>query len=260
MELRLIPVVAFAAASLLAVKVATIVQFDGRLPFAAAFPQANAGGPGDPYDVEITGSTGAARKTEESRETKATKAAGAAQPAGEADKSSNALEAKDKVYEGAPSVEPKIIPGAASPAERALLARLGERRKELDARTRDIEMRENLLKDAEARLQSRINELKEIENRINGKGGEELARLKNIVVMYEGMKPKDAARIFEKLDQSVLVDVAVAMKPRKLSDVLAQMDPDAAQRLTVELAKRSTGGDQGLPSTDLKKIDAPSGS
>jgi hypothetical protein len=33
------------------------------------------------------------------------------------------------------------------------------------------------------------------------------------------------------------------------------MSPDAAQRLTVELAKRSEGGEQGLPSTDLKKIE-----
>jgi len=36
MELRLIPVMAFAAASLLAVKAVSIAQFDGRLPFQAA--------------------------------------------------------------------------------------------------------------------------------------------------------------------------------------------------------------------------------
>jgi hypothetical protein len=37
------------------------------------------------------------------------------------------------------------------------------------------------------------------------------------------------------------------------------MDAESAQRLTVELAKRSSGGEQGLPSTDLKKIDGSSG-
>jgi flagellar motility protein MotE (MotC chaperone) len=45
------------------------------------------------------------------------------------------------------------------------------------------------------------------------------------------------------------------MKPSKLSAVMAVMTPDGAQRLTVELAKRSEGGEQGLPSTDLKKIE-----
>ena len=37
MELRLIPVVTFAAASLLAVKAVSLVHFDGRLPFETVF-------------------------------------------------------------------------------------------------------------------------------------------------------------------------------------------------------------------------------
>lgn len=252
MELRLIPVVAFAAASLLAVKAVTIVQFDGRLPFAEAFAKWKPGGlaAADANDVDITGST-SARKDKKGEKFEA--------PGQEA-KAGNALEGKQEVRSGPPGMEKSIIiPGGGSPAERALLAKLGERRKELDARTRDLELRENLLKDAEKRLQTRIDELKDIENRINGKGGERLAKLKNIVVMYESMKPKDAARIFEKLDQTVLVDVASAMKPRKLSDILAQMNAESAQRLTVELAKRNSGGEQGLPSTDLKKVDAGPG-
>jgi flagellar motility protein MotE (MotC chaperone) len=50
------------------------------------------------------------------------------------------------------------------------------------------------------------------------------------------MKPKDAARIFERLDMGVMIEVAKRMQPRKLSAVLAAMDPVAAQDLTVELA------------------------
>jgi flagellar motility protein MotE (MotC chaperone) len=73
--------------------------------------------------------------------------------------------------------------------------------------------------------------------------------------MYEGMNPKKAAQIFDKLDQTVLVDVASVMNPRKLAPVLAAMTPESAQRLTVELAKRTEGREQGLPATDLKKVD-----
>ena len=101
--------------------------------------------------------------------------------------------------------------------------------------------------------------MKDVENRFNGKGGELGAKLKSLVIMYEGMKPKDAARIFDKLDQSVLVDVASVMNPRKLADVLALMNADMAQRLTVELARRNASGERGLPSSDLPKIEARPG-
>ena len=48
--------------------------------------------------------------------------------------------------------------------------------------------------------------------------------------MYENMKPKDAARIFERLDMKILVDVATEINPRKMADILAQMTPDLAEK------------------------------
>ena len=57
--------------------------------------------------------------------------------------------------------------------------------------------------------------------------------------MYENMKAKDAARIFDRLDMKILVEVATQIKPRKMSEILAQMSPEAAERLTVELARRA---------------------
>jgi flagellar motility protein MotE (MotC chaperone) len=243
MELRLIPVVAFAAASLLAVKIVTIAQFDGRLPLEEAVASSAEKPAGTELasldDGDITGSTPAAKPKE-----KEEKPAGAGK---------NVSTTPPPEVPGINA--PKFVAGGGSPAERALYEKLGERRQELDKRTHMLELRENLLKDAEARLQTRLDELKDVENRINGKGGEQKARLRNIVTMYEGMNPKDAARIFDKLDQSVLLDVSGVMNPKKLAVILAAMTPEAAQRLTVELAKRTEGNEQGLPSTDLKKID-----
>jgi flagellar motility protein MotE (MotC chaperone) len=251
MELRLIPVMAFAAASLLAVKAVSIAQFDGRLPFQAATKAAEHPpfnetelAAIDETDPDITGSVPESKDKEKSAEKDKEK------PAGPIRGVSVSRPQEAPQLSGA-----KFVAGGGSPAERALYEKLGERRQELDKKQRDLELRENLLKDAETRLQTRLDELKDIENRINGKGGEQKAKLRGIVVMYEGMNPKEAARIFDKLDQTVLVDVATVMNPRKLAPVLAAMSPDAAQRLTVELAKRSEGGEQGLPSTDLKKIE-----
>ena len=57
--------------------------------------------------------------------------------------------------------------------------------------------------------------------------------------MYENMKSKDAARILERLELNILVDVVTQIKPAKMSEILAQMSPEAAERLTVELARRA---------------------
>jgi flagellar motility protein MotE (MotC chaperone) len=239
MELRLIPVVTFAAASLLAVKVVSLVNFDGHLPFETVFGGAGRELAAAADDVEITGSAAAQKDMPGAQAAPVSK-----EPA---------------ELPNVPAGFAAGVPGGLSLAERALLERLQERRQELDARNRDLELRENLIKDAEKRLENRIDELKDVENRFNGKGGEQAAKFKSLVIMYEGMKPKDAARIFDKLDQGVLVDVASVMNPRKLADVLALMNAEMAQRLTVELARRNASGERGLPSSDLPKIEARPG-
>jgi flagellar motility protein MotE (MotC chaperone) len=147
---------------------------------------------------------------------------------------------------------------APSASERAVLERLQERRQELDSRARELEIRESLLKAHEQRIEAKVEELKGVETRIaaatHQKDEADAQRFKGIVSMYENMKPKDAAKIFDRLDMTVLIDVASHMKPQKMSDVLAQMQPDAAEKLTVELARRS-GGDQAAPEADLPKIE-----
>ena len=148
------------------------------------------------------------------------------------------------------------VPGDNSPAQRALLERLQERRKELDTKTRDLELRENLIKEAEQRLEQRMNELRALENPASAENSADNPKMKNLVIMYEGMKPKEAARIFEKLDATVLVGIARAMKPVKLAEVLAVMNPDAAQQLTVELA-RGVSPERAMPPTDLQRVNVP---
>jgi flagellar motility protein MotE (MotC chaperone) len=145
-----------------------------------------------------------------------------------------------------------------SASERAVLERLQARRQELEARAREIDIRENLLKAAEKRIESRVEELKSVESRISTtteqKSEADVARFKGIVTMYEGMKPKDAARVFDRLEMSVLFEIASQIAPRKMSDILGLMAPEAAERLTVELARRA-GSDKSVSAADLPKIE-----
>lgn len=159
----------------------------------------------------------------------------------------------DPIHTAAAAVTPQPV----SLAERAILERLSERRGELDARAKDLDMRENLLKAAEKRLEGRINELKELEARVNTamqtKTEGEATRFKNLVTMYEGMKAKDAAKIFDRLDMRVLIEVATQLNPRRMSDIMAQMTPEAAEKLTIELAVRAK--DNKTATSELPKIE-----
>ncbi len=149
-----------------------------------------------------------------------------------------------------------------SPSERALLSRLQDRRETLDIRNKELDMRESLIKAAEKRLEAKVGELKDIESRIKTatevRDKDEKERLKGLVAMYENMKPKDAARIFDRLELKVLVDLSTAMKPITMSAVLAQMSPEAAERLTVELATRANGPN-AQAAGDLPKIEGQPG-
>jgi flagellar motility protein MotE (MotC chaperone) len=153
-----------------------------------------------------------------------------------------------------------LVPGKInSPGERAVLDRLQDRRQELETRNRELDMRESLIKAAEKRLEAKVAELKDMEARVKTAMGNrdkaEAQRFKSIVAMYENMKPKDAARIFDRLEMKILMDVSTRMNPRKMSEILAQMSPDAAERLTVELAHRASGHPTSESPDQLPKIE-----
>jgi flagellar motility protein MotE (MotC chaperone) len=145
-----------------------------------------------------------------------------------------------------------------SASERAILERLQSRRQELEARAREIDIRESLLKAAEKKVESRVEELKGVESRISTateqKNEADAARFKGIITMYESMKPKDAAKVFDRLEMPVLYQIASQIAPRKMSDILGQMSPDVAERLTTEMARRA-GPDQSASAADLPKIE-----
>ena len=121
-----------------------------------------------------------------------------------------------------------------SASERAILERLQSRRLELEARAREIDIRESLLKAAEKKMESRVEELKGAESKVatasEQKNEAEAARFKGIITMYESMKPKDAAKVFDRLEMPVLYQIASQIAPRKMSDILGLMSPEVAER------------------------------
>jgi len=120
-----------------------------------------------------------------------------------------------------------------------LLQKLAERRVEIDARARELDSRVALLAAAESRIDRKIQDFKAlqatIESLIKTYDEQQDAKLLSLVKIYENMKPKDAARIFEELEMDVLLQVAERMKERSLAPIMAKMNPQRAREVTVEL-------------------------
>jgi flagellar motility protein MotE (MotC chaperone) len=168
---------------------------------------------------------------------------------------------KDPYSTVVPTEQPSVIPAG----ERALLVRLQQRREELDARARELDLRESLLKAAEKKLETDQSAGKTVKGGPDGGGAaaqgrdeNESARFKSVVTIYETMKPKDAAKIFDRLDVRVLIEMASQIKPQRMSEIMAQMSPEAAERLTIELAAKS-GSERPLNPMNLPKIDGRPG-
>lgn len=125
--------------------------------------------------------------------------------------------------------------------EIALLQRLADRRVELDAREKEIDQRTGLLKAAEERINDKIRQLQAFQETIEGLiktyDGQQEQKMQSLVKIYENMKPKEAARIFEDLAMDTLLSVAERMKERKLAAVMAKMNPEKARDVTVELSR-----------------------
>ena len=65
----------------------------------------------------------------------------------------------------------------------------------------------------------------------------ENAKLDKLVKIYENMKPKDAAKIFEELEMDVLLMVVERVNSRRLAPIMAAMNPQKAREVTVELSR-----------------------
>lgn len=136
---------------------------------------------------------------------------------------------------------PEGPPDEIQAAERALLESLRERRLALEAREAETAQREMLLAAAERRLAARIEQLSTLQQRLETETAaqDERAeqRLRQLVRLYEAMRPRDASAIFNDLDMEVLLPVLARMREARAAPILAAMQPDRARQATTELAR-----------------------
>lgn len=146
---------------------------------------------------------------------------------------------------------PDVAP--VTPAELQLLQDLRKRRGRLDEREHRLDQRNDLLQSAELKLQSKLDELTALQQRLEQLDDERRKRgsanWSGLVKMYEDMKPRDAATIFNVLDVSVLLEVLDRMDERKAAFILAGMLPERARLATQMLAQKRTRQDVVAPAS-----------
>ena len=158
--------------------------------------------------------------------------------AGKAPEKAGEKPVAEKAVEAPPKpAEPRPV----SEEERKLLLELRARRAQLDQRESALAAREAVLTGAEARIATRVDELTGLQKKLevleSGRGEKEEANWRGLVKLYEGMRPRDAAVIFNDLETQVLLEILDRMKEAKAGPVLAAMQPDRARQATTDLAQ-----------------------
>ncbi len=226
-RMRFLPATIFAAALMLTVKVGTIWEgvgglLDGTLSVAGAqAQQPKSSGP--PADKPAAAQSGPAQAQQKD--------------GGEAASTDNPTAPGAATAARLARDDPTLL----TQAEIDLLQQLAERRENLDWREQEMDIQGGLLKAAETRIDKKVKELTTLQaaiaKLIKSYDDHQNAKLQSLVKIYENMKPKDAARIFEELDMDTLLMVAERMKERKLAPIMAKMDPTKATEITVELSR-----------------------
>lgn len=233
-RLRFLPVTIFAAALMLTIKMGHIWEgLDGVVTGTISVAGAVAQQPG---------AKAPAAAAPAAQLPAAGQPLGKATPLKDAPPAGVAGPAKGAQVAEAPAILKVDDPTLLTQSEIDLLQQLAVRRETIETREREINMREGLLKAAESRIDKKVQEMKllqaTVEKLIATYSEQQAAKVASLVRIYENMKPKDAARIFEELDMDTLLLVAERMKERSLAPIMANMDPGKARDVTVDLARR----------------------
>lgn len=124
-----------------------------------------------------------------------------------------------------------------------LLQAVHERSAQLDAREKGLASRLQTLRVAKLRLDDQLAELERAERRLSEKiaraDGAAEADVERLTAVYENMKPKNAARLFEAMDVEFAAGFLARMRPQAAAGVLALMKSETAYAVSAVIAGRN---------------------
>jgi flagellar motility protein MotE (MotC chaperone) len=132
-------------------------------------------------------------------------------------------------------------------SEKQLLQQLRQRRKEIESYKDKLPAEKMALESIKQYIDNRLNMLENVQNQLrpqlHNNNQNDDKKIQKLVKVYESMKPKEAAKIFNDLQIGVLVELALNMKESRLAAILSEMTPEKARELTSILATQSDMGE-----------------
>lgn len=121
------------------------------------------------------------------------------------------------------------------------LFKLAERKKVLDQREEDLNKMAAELEKQKVEIEEKIKKLEDTRSKISTVLQEKIkaddAKVDTLVQMYTNMKPQQVAKVFETLDEDLVIDILSRMKKKTAADILNLIKPEKAQIF----AERFTG-------------------
>ncbi len=128
----------------------------------------------------------------------------------------------------------------------AIQSEISENKKTDRERERALDLREQALKASEKRLKDNLQSQQQQQTNAAANDTkksdktdreiEEDETLDQLARIYQSMKPKQAAVVFEQLDLDVQIAVARRMRERSTAQIMAAMTPAGAARISMALA------------------------
>lgn len=125
------------------------------------------------------------------------------------------------------------------------LRKLNDRKAELDAKEEELNRMEQELQTQKAALEKRMTELEDTRRKISSVLDDRVKaddqKIESLVQLYTNMRPPQAAKVFETLDEDLTVEVLSRMKKKNAADIMNLLKPEKAQVVSEKLAgyKRS---------------------
>jgi flagellar motility protein MotE (MotC chaperone) len=111
------------------------------------------------------------------------------------------------------------------------------KRKEQHLKEQELQLME-MQKDVEQKMQELIAMQKEIQNFRNEKAENKNASVRSLAQIYGSMKPKEAAKLLENMDEKLAVNIISTMKANEAAEILSAMDLKKAAKISEALTQR----------------------
>lgn len=147
--------------------------------------------------------------------------------------SNTKIEGKDEKKSISSDDSKKNVNAEAKPDEADYLFKLAERNKQLDQREEDLKKLESEIAKQKEELDSKLKKLEETRQKISTALEEKIkaddSKVETLVQMYSNMKAQQAAKVFETLDEELVIEILGRMKKKNAADILNLIKPEKAQ-------------------------------